>query len=135
MDPYGNVTVHSTGQAIITIKTYGTKEYNPVQKTVTINVKPRKPSVKVTSTVKKQIKVAITKVEGATKYQVKYGRNGVYYNKYITHKDNQYKTVYTSIKNRISGKTYYVKVRAYKTMEDGTKVWGNWTDLKKIKAK
>ena len=135
VDPYGNVTVHSTGQAIITIKTYGTKEYNPVQKTVTINVKPRKPSVKVTSTVKKQIKVAITKVEGATKYKVKYGRNGVYYNKYITHKDNQYKTVYTSIKNRISGKTYYVKVRAYKTMEDGTKVWGNWTDLKKIKAK
>ena len=135
VDPYGNVTVHSTGQAIITIKTYGTKEYNPVQKTVTINVKPRKPSVKVTSTVKKQIKVAITKVEGATKYQVKYGRNGVYYNKYITHKDNQYKTVYTNIKNRISGKTYYVKVRAYKTMEDGTKVWGNWTDLKKIKAK
>ncbi len=135
VDPYGNVTVHSTGQAIITIKTYGTKEYNPVQKTVTINVKPRKPSVKVTSTVKKQIKVAITKVEGATKYQMKYGRNGVYYNKYITHKDNQYKTVYTNIKNRISGKTYYVKVRAYKTMEDGTKVWGNWTDLKKIKAK
>lgn len=135
VDPYGNVTVHSTGQAIITIKTYGTKEYNPVQKTVTINVKPRKPSVKVTSTVKKQIKVAITKVEGATKYQVKYGRNGVYYNKYITHKDNQYKTVYTNIKNRISGKIYYVKVRAYKTMEDGTKVWGNWTDLKKIKAK
>ena len=135
VDPEGNVTVHSTGQATVTIKTYGTREYDPIQKTVTINVKPRKPSVKVTSTVKKQIKVTITKVKGATRYQVKYGRNGVYYNKYITHKDNQYKTIYTNIKNRISGKTYYVKVRAYKTMEDGTKVWGNWTDLKKIKAK
>lgn len=135
VDPEGNVTVHSTGQATFTIKTYGTKEYNPVQKTVTVNVKPRKPALKVTSTVKKQIKVTITKVQGATGYQVKYGRNDVYFNKYITHKENQYKTVYTSIKNRVSGKTYYVKVRAYRTMEDGTKVWGNWTVLKKAKAK
>ena len=58
----------------------------------------------------------------------------MYYNKYITHKDTEYKTVYTLLKNRTSGKTYEIKVRAYKTMPDGTKVWGNWT-TKKIKVK
>ncbi len=135
VDQDGNVTIVGTGQAKITVATYGTKEYNPITKTVTINVKPRKPVIKVTSPVKKQIKVTITKVQGATKYQVKYGRNGVYYSKYITHKDNEYKKVYTTIKNRVSGKSYEVKVRAYKTMADGTKVWGNWTAVKTVKAK
>lgn len=134
VDPSGNVYIRGTGKATITIETYGTKEYNPAKKTVTINVKPRKPAIKVTSPAKKQVKVTITKVQGATKYQVKYGRNGVYYNKYITHKDTEYKTVYTLLKNRTSGKTYEIKVRAYKTMPDGTKVWGNWT-TKKIKVK
>jgi len=136
VDQNGNVTIVGTGQAKITIATYGTKEYNPITKTVTVNVKPRKPVIKVTSPAKKQIKVTITKVQGATKYQVKYGKKGgKYYNKYITHKDNDYKTVYTTIKNRVSGKSYEVKVRAYKTMADGTKVWGNWTAVKTIKVK
>ena len=79
--------------------------------------------------------MTITKVKGATKYQVKYGRNGVYYNKYITHKDNEFSKTSVTLKNRTSGKTYEIKVRAYKTLEDGTKVWGDWTTVKKIKSK
>jgi len=131
----GTVTIIGTGAATIKIETVGTTAYNPAGKYVTIKVKPLKPVIKVTSPAKKQIKVMITKVKGATKYQVKYGANGVYYNKYIVHNENSYAKVYTKIKNRVSGKTYEVKVRAYKTMADGTKVWGDWTTVKKIKAK
>jgi len=131
----GTVTITGTGKATITVSTTGNVKYDPASKAVYINVKPLKPVIKVTSPAKKQIKVMITKVKGATKYQVKYGANGVYHNKYIVHNENSYAKVYTKIKNRVSGKTYEVKVRAYKTMADGTKVWGDWTTVKKIKAK
>lgn len=131
----GTVTIHGTGIAYITVKSTKDVKYNPASKIVKVTVKPKKPVVKVTSPAKKQIKVSITKVKGATKYQVKYGRNGVYYSKYITHRDNEFPKTFTVIKNRVSGKTYEVKVRAYKTLADGTKVWGNWTAVKKIKAK
>ena len=131
----GKVTITGTGKATITVSTTGNVKYDPASKTVYVTVKPVKPTVKVTSPAKKQIKVTITKVKGATKYQVKYGRNGVYYNKYITHKDNEFPKTSVTLKNRTSGKTYEIKVRAYKTLEDGTKVWGDWTTVKKIKAK
>lgn len=131
----GQVTVTGTGQAVITVSTTGTVKYDPASKAVYVTVKPLKPAVTVTSPAKKQLKVTITKVKGATKYQVKYGRNGVYYNRYITHRDNSYKKVYTVIGSRLSGKNYYVKVRAYKTLDDGTKVWGDWTTLRKVKVK
>lgn len=131
----GQVTVTGTGQAVITVSTTGTVKYDPASKAVYVTVKPLKPAVTVTSPAEKQLKVTITKVKGATKYQVKYGRNGVYYNRYITHRDNSYKKVYTVIGSRLSGKSYYVKVRAYKTLDDGTKVWGDWTTLRKVKVK
>ena len=131
----GVVSIKGTGIAYITVASKNDKAYNPAQKIVKVTVKPLKPVIKVTSPAKKQLKVQIEKVKGATKYQVKYGRNSKYYSKYITHVDNSYDTVSTTIRNRISGKTYYVKVRAYKTLDDGTKVWGNWTTLRKVKAK
>ena len=33
-----------------------------------------------------------------------------------------------------SGKTYYIKVRAYKTV-NGKKYYGNWSTVKKVKVK
>lgn len=131
----GTVSIVGTGRATITVKTFGTKEYNPAEKVVTVTVKPKTPVVKLTTPAKKQVKVTITKVEGATKYQVRYGRNGKYYYKTIKHLDNQYLKTSTTLKNRISGKTYYVKVRAITVMEDGTAVYGNWSATKKIKAR
>ena len=73
----GLVTVKGTGAATITIKTSGTTEYEPAEKTVTVTVKPLKPVVTLTSPQKKQVKVTWTKQEGATKYQVRYGRQDI----------------------------------------------------------
>lgn len=131
----GDVIVVGTGKATITVKTTGTKAYDPAEKVVTVTVKPLKPVLTLTSPAKKQVKVVFTKVKGATRYQVRYGRNGVYYYKNIKHLDNQYTKTSTLLKNRVSGKKYYVKVRAITEMEDGTVVYGNWTSVKSIKSK
>lgn len=131
----GTVTVHGTGVAYITVKTSKDVKYNPASKVVTVTVKPKKPAFKVTSPAKGQVKVTITKVDGATKYQVRYGRMGSYSNRYITHNDNGYSTTYVTLKNLKPGTNYFVKVRSYKKLADGTIVWGNWTVIKKIKTK
>lgn len=135
VDPSGNVYIHDTGKATITVETVGTKEYNPLKKTIKVVVKPETPKVTLSSSTKGVIKVTFTKVDGATKYQVRYGRMGKYYYKYVTHKDNEFAKTYTTLKNRTSGKTYYIKVRAYKEMADGTRVYGDWTATKKLKSK
>ena len=116
----GRVTVKRTGRAVITVSTAGTVRYEPASKRITIDVRPVTPAVKAVSAAKGKVKVTITKVEGATKYQVKYGRNGKYKNRYITHRDNEYVRIVSTIKN-LPSKTHYIKVRAYKTLDDGTK--------------
>lgn len=131
----GEVTVVDSGKAVITIATVGTKAYDPAVKTVDVTVKPLKPVFKLSTPAKKQIKVLIDKEPGATKYIVEYGRQGKYYKKTIKHLDNEFARTSTTLKKRTSGKTYYIRVKAVKVMEDGTVVEGNWTARKKIKAK
>ena len=135
VDEDGYVTIKDTGVAKITVETVGTKTSNPASKVVTINVKPLKPVFSLSSPAKKQAKVLITKVKGATKYEVEYGRQGKYYKKTIKHLDNEFTKTSTLLKNRTSGKKYFIRVRAIKVMEDGTVVNGNWTARKSIKAK
>lgn len=131
----GRVTVKGTGAATITIKTSGTTGFEPAEKSVTVTVKPTKPVVTLTSPQKKQVKVTWTKQEGATKYQVRYGRQGKYYYRTCKHIDSQFAKTYTYLNNRTSGKTYYIKVRSITEMPDGTIVYGNWSEVQKIKSK
>ncbi|MGC2871889.1 fibronectin type III domain-containing protein [Ihubacter sp. mB4P-1] len=130
----GTVTIHGTGVAYITVKTTKDVKYNPTSKTVKITVKPKKPVMELSSPNSGEIKVKFTKVKGATKYQVKYGRKGSYKYKYVTHKENQFPKTSVTIKKLQPGTNYYVKVRAYKTLSDGTKVYGNWTTLTKVRT-
>ena len=43
-------------------------------------------------------------------------------------------TISKKISNVSSGKTYYVRVRAYKTA-GSSKIYGNWSAVKKVKIK
>lgn len=132
----GTVTIVGTGIAKIRVETVGTSAYNPAYKYVYVTVKPKKPSFTLSSPARKQVRVKITKVEGATKYQVKYGRLGSYKNIYVAHDESPYYATQSRvIKSLNSGKTYYIKVRAYKTLANGDKVWGNWTTTKKIRVR
>lgn len=50
-----------------------------------------------------------------------------------TNVSGQKKTSYTG-KNFTKGKRYYVKVRAYKTV-NGNKIYGAWSNVRNVKAK
>lgn len=85
-----------------------------------------KPTIK--KATKKRVKLA--KVSGATKYQIKYSTSRKVKKNAKTANTN--KTTY-KFNNLKEGKTYYVKVRAYKVV-DGKKVTTKWSKIKRVKA-
>ena len=87
---------------------------------------PKKPSVSLKAGAGK---ITVTsKATGASGYQIAYS----------TSKNKGYKTVTSGSKKTISKlkrkKTYYIKVRAYKTV-NGKKVYGSYSTVKKVKTK
>lgn len=80
----------------------------------------------------KQIALKYKKVSGAKGYEISYSTDKKF-KKSVTKKTTG-KTSYT-IKNLKKGKTYYVRVRAYKKDSAGKKVYSGYTSAKKIKVK
>lgn len=77
-----------------------------------------------------KLKVSYKKVRDAKGYQISYSTNKHFANaKKLTVKNNRY-----TIKKLKKGKTYYVRVRAYK-LDGSKKVYGKWSSTKKIKVK
>lgn len=78
---------------------------------------------------KKSMKVTVNKVSGATGYQIVYATNKNFKNKKTVNVTKTSKTI-----NKLAkGKTYYVKVRAYKKDSAGKKVYGKYSSVKQIK--
>lgn len=124
----GKVKAINAGKAVITVTADGEKA------SFTVRVAPKKiTKLKITAKGKTSVKISWKKVNGASGYQVavKTGKNGKY--KVVKTLKGQNKVSYTKTKLK-SGKTYYIKVRAYKTI-DGKKVYGDYTSVKKYKAK
>ncbi len=96
---------------------------------------PKKTSVKkATSPKKKQIKVTWKKKANVTGYQVQYATNKKFTkNKKTVTVKGAGKTSKT-IKKLKSKKTYYVRVRTYKTV-NGKKVYSKWSAVKKVTVK
>lgn len=78
----------------------------------------------------KKMKVKFTKVAGAQGYQITYStsKNFTKAKKKIVYKNR------TTIPGLKSGKTYYVKVRAFQKKE-GTRIYGAFSSSKKLKVK
>lgn len=131
----GVVTPVGPGKATITVTTIGVKRYEPVSKKINITVKPNRPQFKLTSPSKGRLKVSITKLSNVDGYQIKYSRTDSY--KYYTyaHRFNDYKTQYKIFKGLKRGAKYKVRVRSYKILPDGTKLYSNWMNLKTLKVK
>lgn len=85
------------------------------------------------STSKKKIKASWSKVGGASGYQVMWS---TYKNFSKNYKTKSVKAKYRSktVTTAQSKKTYYVRVRAYKTI-NGKKVYSPWSNTKKVKTK
>lgn len=85
------------------------------------------------STSKKKIKASWSKVGGASGYQVMWSTYKNFSKNYKT-KSVTSKYLSKTVTAAQSKKTYYVRVRAYKTI-NGKKVYSQWSNTKKVKTK
>ncbi len=104
-------------------KVYGSSSYFKAAKPI-----PSKPIVKLTYAGYRKVKVSWNKISGASGYKVyratsKYGK----YTRVYTATSGS-KLSYTNT-GLTKGKTYYYKVRAYRTV-NGTKVYGSYSSIK-----
>lgn len=120
----------NVGTATVTIT--GKGNYNGTVKT-TFKICPKKTAVKkLTSPKTKQLKVTYGKVAGVTGYQITYSTSSKFTKK--TTKSVNAAGTSKTIKKLTKGKTYYVKVRTYKTVGK-TKYYSGYSAVKKIKVK
>lgn len=121
----------------------GKTKYNfnkPVTKNLTLTAKWTKVKVgtpKITSLKNKkskQLTVSIKKVSGAAGYQVTYSTDKKFKKGKNTKTVDSKKNTVT-LKKLKKGKTYYVKVKAYKLDSKKLKVLGKFSAVKKIKIK
>lgn len=103
-------------------------DYSAVKYVKPINLKT-KPVIKLTAGKKQATVKLTTKVANAVNYQISYATSS----KFKKAKTTTFKTSKT-IKKLSSKKTYYVRVRAYTTI-NGKKVYGAWSAVKKAKIK
>ncbi len=86
---------------------------------------------KATNVKGKKLTATWKKVSGAKGYQISYSTNKKF-TKSTTVTKNTSKTSYTAAKLK-KGKTYYVRVRAYKIDSTKAKVYGKWSSVNKVK--
>ena len=110
-------------------KTYA--PFGAVVSQYTSIAKPKLNSAKSTS--KKKIKASWSKVGGASGYQVMWSTYKNFSKNYKT-KSVKAKSLSKTVTAAQSKKTYYVRVRAYKTI-NGKKVYSQWSNTKRVKTK
>lgn len=138
----GTVTIKSIGTTTITISTVGNTKYNPAVKKVNLIVNPRAGYLKsVTSPSKGKLTFKYYKRPGGISgVQVRYSRYSDFRSygtkTIVTTNTKDYSVIgtksYTGFK---SGRVLYVKTRNYKKLDDGTKLYGAWSTVKKVVVK
>lgn len=128
----GNSTENTTKDETLPITPPESEKTETSETTVSKITKPGKvKKITLKNVKKKKIKVTIKKVFGADGYEIRYATNKKFKGvKKVTTK----KTSYT-IKKLKKGKTYYVKVRAFRYDENGKKLYGKYSSVKKIKVR
>ncbi len=120
----------AVGKATVTIKGKGNYT-GTISKTFKIN--PKKTTLKTATSPKtKKLKVTYSKVSGVTGYQTVYSTSSKFTK--ATTKTASSKSTSKTISGLTKGKTYYVKVRTYKTV-NGTKYYSGYSAVKKVKIK
>ena len=103
-------------------------------KTLTFKINPAKTTVSKLTAGKKSITVAITKKSTqVTGYQIQYSTSKKFTNA-KTKTISSYKTTKYTLKSLSAKKTYYVRVRTYKTVGK-TKYYSGWSTYKYVKTK
>ena len=133
--PIGDIEV--AGTRVVNFKIVKSKdaEGKVVYKTVVVKT-PKQAKIKsVKNNKKKALTVKWKKVKGASGYVVRIARNKKFTKgKKVKTIKSAKKTAFT-FKKLKKNKTYFVKVRAYKLDPNGKKVYGDWSEVKKVKIK
>ena len=130
----GIVTIKRCGKATIKIEALPIEGYLSSSKDMTIIVTPNKTKLKsVKSSGKKRLQVSWKKQKTISGYQMMFSERSDFKRKTYKRTFNKSKTN-MNVLGLKSGKTYYVKVRAYK-MVGKNKYYGKWSDVKSVKIK
>lgn len=122
----------NVGKYSYTIKFKG--RYSGTKK-VTFTITPKETSVKKLKASKKAFTVELNKVtKQVTGYEVMYATNSKFTKGKKTVNITSYKTTSKKISGLSAKKTYYVKVRTYKTVS-GKKYYSDWSKVSKVKTK
>ncbi len=113
-----------------TVSPTNNKKANPSTNKVTIPKPVKVKSVKLTAK-KKKLNVKWKKVSGATGYEVMYAKNNKFTKGKKTVKVKKNKVILKKLKSK---NKYFVKVRAYKTVNGNTS-YGKWSKVIKKKVK
>ncbi len=97
--------------------------------TKTFKIIPKNVGISVVSTKKKEIKFTWGKVKVCNGYQIQYSTSKSFKSP-KTIKIASQKTCSKTIKKLKSGKKYYIRIRAYKTV-NGKNIYGNWSKTSK----
>ncbi len=103
-------------------------------KTLTFKINPASTTVKSLTAGRKSLKVAITKkTTQVMGYQIQYATNKSFKSAKLKNVTS-YKTTSVTLKSLSAKKTYYVRVRTYKTVK-GVKYYSGWSTIKYKKTK
>lgn len=135
----GVIRYQGVGKAIITVTSPETDNCKATELKVEVNVtKPGKPSFTPTvssKTAKKTITVTSSTVRGADGWEVEYAIKSNWAGSRTATFTNVGSKLYRkSIKTMQSNKKYYIRVRAFQTV-DGEKVYSSWSAVKTAKTK
>lgn len=131
----GKVTIAAnyTGESAITITAAATKNYKAAQKTVTLTVNPSGTSItKCTNIKTKKADIQWKKNGSATGYEVQYSTNKTFKSGVKTKSITNASAIKYTVAGLTSQKTYYVRVRAYKTVGK-KKLYSSWSGIKTVK--
>ncbi|MCH5264643.1 MAG: fibronectin type III domain-containing protein [Lachnospiraceae bacterium] len=134
IDNSGRVTVKEKfmGKATITIHSASTARYNSSSKKIDVTVNPSKPALaSVKNTKGSSISAKWKKTAAVTGYQLQYSTDRKFRSKVKTASAAKGRTVSKTVRSLKKGKTYSVRVRAYKTVA-GTKYYSEWSNVKKV---
>ncbi|MCI5525919.1 MAG: fibronectin type III domain-containing protein [Dorea sp.] len=131
VDANGKVTVKAPGKATITVKAAATDTYKAATKKITITVAPKKQRIALNNKKAAQLTVKWDKNKKVSGYEFVYADNKNFKKAKTVRKSNA--TTYT-VKKLKTGKTYYVKARAYKTVA-GKQIYGAFSSVKKATIK
>lgn len=134
----GKVTIAKgfVGEASVTIKSKATSAYNAASKKITITVNPTGVKLKSAKNSKsKKIAVKWKKSSGkVTGYQIQYAMNKAFTKSAKIVKVKGVKKTSKTISKLKKKKTYYVRIRTYKTVS-GKTYYSDWSTSKKVKIK